>query len=479
MDVDDLILISVDDHLIEPPDLFVNHLDAKYQDRAPKLVRNEEGNDVWTFGEIVMETAALNAVAGRPKEEYGLEPQSLDEVRPGCYDVHERVKDMSAGGVLASMNFPSFPTFTARVFASDDADLSLALVRAYNDWHIDEWCGAYPGRFIPMAVPVIWDAEQTAAEVRRCAEKGCHSLSFTENPAALGYPSFHSDYWDPLWQACVDTGTVLSVHLGSSGRLSIPAVDSPPDVMITLQPMNIQSAAADLLWSRVLKEYPGLRVALSEGGNGWVPYFLDRVDRTFEMHRAWTLQDFGGRLPSEVFREHFLTCFISDPIGVELPRQDRHRQHVLGGRLPPQRLDVADRARGAERRVRGQRRPRRPDPQDDLRERHALVLLRPVPPRAEGGGHRRRAQTPGRRPRRVDHVAQHAGPHRRREARGLPLAGPASRGRPGLTPPGQPSPPVCPLGSLPAGDPAGRSRTGAPRRDMLRDPTGPCRRNPT
>ncbi|CAI7973554.1 putative TIM-barrel fold metal-dependent hydrolase [Frankia sp. Hr75.2] len=265
-----------------------------------------------------METAALNAVAGRPKEEYGLEPQSLDEVRPGCYNVHERVKDMNAGGVLASMNFPSFPTFTARVFASRDAELSLALVRAYNDWHIDEWCGEYPGRFIPQAVPVIWDAEQTALEVRRCAAKGCHSLSFTENPAALGCPSFHNEYWDPVWTACCDTGTVLSIHLGSSGRLSIPAVDSPPDVMITLQPMNIQSAAADLLWSRVLKTFPDLRVALSEGGNGWIPYFLDRVDRTFETHRAWTLQDFGGRLPSEVFREHFLTCFINDPVGIEM-----------------------------------------------------------------------------------------------------------------------------------------------------------------
>ena len=115
LDTNDLILISVDDHIIEPPDLFVHHLEAKYQDRAPKLVRNDEGSDVWKFGEVVMETAALNAVAGRPKEEYGLEPQSLDEVRPGCYEVDERVKDMDAGGVLASMNFPSFPTFTARV----------------------------------------------------------------------------------------------------------------------------------------------------------------------------------------------------------------------------------------------------------------------------------------------------------------------------------------------------------------------------
>jgi predicted TIM-barrel fold metal-dependent hydrolase len=317
-EIDDLILISVDDHLIEPPDLFADHLDAKYQDRAPRLERNDAGSDVWVFNGIAMETVALNAVAGRPKEEYGMEPQSLDEVRPGCYDVHERVKDMDAGGVLASMNFPSFPTFTARVFETDDLDLSKALVRAYNDWHIDEWCGAHPGRFIPMSVPMMWDPQETAAEVRRNAEKGCHSLSFTENPAALGRPSFHDEHWDPLWKACCDTGTVLSIHLGSSGRLSIPAADSPPDVMITLQPMNIQSAAADLLWSRVIKQFPDLRIALSEGGTGWIPYFLDRVDRTYEMHRAWTQQDFGGRLPSEVFREHFLTCFISDPIGVEM-----------------------------------------------------------------------------------------------------------------------------------------------------------------
>ncbi|MFC3775822.1 amidohydrolase family protein, partial [Mycolicibacterium holsaticum] len=82
------------------------------------------------------------------------------------------------------------------------------------------------------------------------------------------------------------------------------------------QPMNIVQAAADLLWSRPIKEYPALKIALSEGGTGWIPYFLERVDRTYEMHSTWTGQDFGGKLPSEVFREHFLTCFIADPVGV-------------------------------------------------------------------------------------------------------------------------------------------------------------------
>jgi predicted TIM-barrel fold metal-dependent hydrolase len=130
-------------------------------------------------------------VAGRPKEEYGIEPTSFEEMRPGCFDVDQRIMDMNAEGVLGSMNFPSFPGFSARLFAAcDDKELALSVLRAYNDWHIEEWCGAYPGRFTPMALPILWDPELCAEEVRRLAAKGCHSLTFTENPAALGYPSF-------------------------------------------------------------------------------------------------------------------------------------------------------------------------------------------------------------------------------------------------------------------------------------------------
>jgi predicted TIM-barrel fold metal-dependent hydrolase len=315
---DDMILISVDDHTVEPPEMFKDHLPQKYIDDAPRLVHNADGSDTWQFRDTVIPNVALNAVAGRPKEEYGLEPQGLDEIRPGCYNVDERIKDMNAGGVLASICFPSFPGFAGRLFATEDPEFSVALVQAYNDWHIDEWCGAYPARFIPMALPVIWDAQACAEEVRRVSKKGVHALTFTENPAAMGYPSFHSDYWEPLWKALCDTNTVMNVHIGSSGRLAITAPDAPMDVMITLQPMNIVQAAADLLWSKPIKDYPDLKIALSEGGTGWIPYFLERVDRTYEMHSTWTHQNFGGKLPSEVFREHFLTCFISDKTGVKL-----------------------------------------------------------------------------------------------------------------------------------------------------------------
>jgi predicted TIM-barrel fold metal-dependent hydrolase len=330
MRVDDMIFVSVDDHVVEPPDLFEGRVPAKYADAAPRVAHNERGDDVWVFDGNTIPNSGLNAVAGRPKEEYGIDPTSFEEMRPGCFDVHERVKDMSAGGVLASMNFPSFPSFSGRLFLpTADKELAASMVRAYNDWHIDGWCGAYPDRFIPMALPMLWDPEETAREVRRVAAKGCHSLTFTENPAKLGLPSFHSDHWDPMWRALVETGTILNIHLGSSGELAITAPDAPMDVMITLQPMNICMAAADLLWSRVLKEHPDLRIALSEGGTGWIPYFLDRLDRTYEMHHRWTGQDFGADLPSDVFRRHFLTCFIADPVGLNL-RADIGVENIAG-----------------------------------------------------------------------------------------------------------------------------------------------------
>ena len=273
------------------------------------------------------------------------------------------------------------------------------MVRAYNDWHIEEWCGTYPGRFIPCSLPAIWDPDVLAAEVRRTAAMGAHAVTFSENPSKLGHPSFHSDSWDPFWQACSDEQVVVCLHIGSSSQLIVTAPDAPIDCLITLSPINIVQAAADLIWSPIFRKFPDLKVALSEGGIGWIPYLLERVDYSYGRHRAWTGQDFGDRLPSEVFNEHVLTCFIDDKFGVA-SREYLNMDHVMWEcdyphsdstwPFSPEKLAVAPR--------RCQRRRRRPHlaPQRD-----APLPVRRL--RRAGRArelHRRRAAATGRRPRR-------------------------------------------------------------------------------
>jgi predicted TIM-barrel fold metal-dependent hydrolase len=321
MNLEDLILVSVDDHSIEPPEMFDAHIPDRYRDRAPRVLTDPDGAEYWQFEDERAAYMGLNAVAGCPPEEYGL-PTRYDQMRKGCWDVHERVRDMNVNGVLASMNFPTFPHFCGQLFArAKDKDLAINVVRTYNDWHVDEWCGAYPERFIPLGITPFWDPQLMADEVRRLANKGCHAVTFSENPEKLGHPGLHSDHWDPFWAACEDVGTVVCMHIGSSSSMLMTSVEAPADVMISITPMNSFLALNDLMWTPVFRKFPQIKIAMSEGGIGWIPYALERMDYVYEHHHSWTGADFGG---SDVYRDHIITCFISDEAGVE----QRHRVGV-------------------------------------------------------------------------------------------------------------------------------------------------------
>ena len=320
MQIDDMVLISVDDHVVEPPDMFKDHVPAKWADKAPRSERRPMGEghyDVWVYEGNEVPNIGLNAVAGRPPEEYNFNPTSYDEIRDGCYDVDKRVDDMNLNGVLASMCFPSFPQFCGQLFSrSNDLELGYVMLQAYNDWHIDSWCGAHPGRFIPLSIPPIWNPELMAKEVRRVSDKGCHNVTFSEDPSKLGWSSLHSEDWDPFWKACVDTNTQVCLHIGSSSTM-IDLKDAPIDVMVTLTPLNAMQAASNIIWSPLLKRFPDLKFAMSEGGIGWVPYFMERIDYVYERHHYWTMQDFGDIRPSDKAKEVFSWCFIDDKAGVQ------------------------------------------------------------------------------------------------------------------------------------------------------------------
>jgi predicted TIM-barrel fold metal-dependent hydrolase len=318
MNMNDMVVISVDDHISEPPDMFDKHLSGEALASAPKLRTTESGTNYWEYQGLTLPSVGLNAVAGRVPEEYGVEPTALAQLREGCYDVDARIGDMNVNGIAASLNFASAVGFDGGVFHRvQDKAKALIHLRAYNDWHVDEWCGSHPGRFIACALLPTWDQKAMVEEVKRLARKGCTAVSLNENPTVQKLPSIHNAYWEPLWKALADHDMVTCLHIGAGNPAPHASMETPIEAWISTMPMSICVGAADWLHLEALERYPSLKIALSEGGVGWIPYFLERSDFSHERHKAWTHSRFKGTKPSEVFRKHFLTCFIDDAFGLK------------------------------------------------------------------------------------------------------------------------------------------------------------------
>ncbi len=318
MQMDDMVIISVDDHISEPPEMFQKHLTGDDLNSAPKF-EQRNGADYWTYQGMIMTSVGLNAVVGRPPEEYGMEPQSLEQVRKGCYDPKARLDDMNVNGIAASLNFGSVGGFDGSRLFHKAPDKSQAYIhlRAYNDWHILEWCGYDRSRFIPCAILPTWDMQATVAEIKRVAGLGCNNVTLSDNPTKAGLPSIHNPYWEPMWQALAEYDITINLHIGSGNAAPHASDETPIEAWITTMPMAINVGAADWLQLSALQRYPTLRIVLSESGIGWIPYFMERADFSHARHTAWTNSDFGGMKPSEVFKKHFMSCFVDDHFGLK------------------------------------------------------------------------------------------------------------------------------------------------------------------
>jgi predicted TIM-barrel fold metal-dependent hydrolase len=310
-------VISADDHIVEPPDTFAGRIPARFAELAPQVVERDDGNQTWVFDGREIPNVGFNAVVGRPVSEYSFEPTRFDEMRRGAWDIHARIADMDINGVYASLNFPSFlPGFAGQrlQMGVSHPELALAAVRAWNDWHIESWAGPHPERIIPCQIPWLLDPVVGAEEIRRNAERGFKAVTFSEAPQKLGLPSLHSGHWDPLMQACADTGTVVNLHIGSSGTSPATAEDAPSDTVGVLFFGYAMFAAVDWLYSKIPVRYPEIRICMSEGGIGWVAGLLDRLDHMLsyhDMYGTWTPDI--GLTPAEVLRRNFWFCAVEDP----------------------------------------------------------------------------------------------------------------------------------------------------------------------
>jgi len=341
------LIISVDDHIMEPRDLWQRELPLSMREQGPRTVRQRarlgfiggrlllerdvpDGQwcDVWYFEDLVVPTGRLHAAASWPVEEQANLPATYDEFRPGAYDQASRLADMDLNHVGVSISYPNtFPRFAGQGFAErTDKKLALAALQVYNDWMIDEWCGgAGRGRLIPLTLVPLWDAELAAAEVRRCAAKGSFAIAFTENPAKLGFASLHSGKWDPLWAACCETETVVTMHIGSSSTMPTTSDDAPLAVSMALNAQNAQGSLCDWVFSGTLERFNTIKLAYAESQAGWMPFLLERMDGVWR-------EDVGGielaKAPSTYVHGRVFGCIFDDLHGLR-SRDEIGLEHLL------------------------------------------------------------------------------------------------------------------------------------------------------
>ena len=330
-------MVSVDDHVLEPPTVWQDRIPHRFLDRAPRLVETADG-EFWAYEDRLVPTGMLAASAGKAKEDFTPDATRYADMLPGCYDVHARLVDMDAAGILASLCFPSFPRFCGQIFhEAQDKELALLCVRAYNDWMVDEWCAAAPGRFIPLMIIPLWDPAAAAVEVERCAGKGVTAVAFSENPEPLGLPTIHdlSRYWDPFLRAAEDAQMVISMHVGSSSQLPAICHDAPTMANISFGAVRTAGTMLAWLFSDAFERFPRLKIALSEGNIGWMAYFLERAEQCLEVQRHWiakgvqihgydtkfetgTMADVSTIDIRQTFRDHIYGCFLRDRTGMRV-----------------------------------------------------------------------------------------------------------------------------------------------------------------
>ncbi len=332
-------IISVDDHVVEPAHLWETWLPEKHRADAPYVERHGLGGlkyvggttyeyeltddgplcDIWFYEGKMYPHKRHVASVGFERDDMTLSPITYDEMRPGCYEPKARVDDMLMNHVEASLSFPTFPRFCGQTFAeARDKDLAMACVRAYNDWMVDEWCGDSDGALIPLCLIPLWDIEAAAAEIQRNAARGVRAVCFSEIPPKLGLPSIHTGQWDPFFAACQETRTVVCMHIGSSSQMPATSPDAPPAVAATLSFNNAMASLSDFLFSGVLVRYPTLTLAYSEGQIGWLPYMLERADDVWREHRAWGgVADLVPEPPSTYYYRQVFGCFFRDRHGLD------------------------------------------------------------------------------------------------------------------------------------------------------------------
>lgn len=313
-------LISADDHIIEPGDVWTKRAPASLKDKAPHII-SRDGVEMWQVEDKVTSNTGLSAMAGKKFEEYTAKAQNYKDMRLGCYDAKARVKDMDLDGVKTQVCFPYVPSLGGEnFFELKDAQLRDWVITAYNDWLVEEFQAAAPGRLIGLGILPLYDVQKSVAELERIVKRGIKSISIPYYLEGVkGCKALIDPQYDPIWSSCEEKDIAINLHISSEKRGGWEFLKNPlpgvAEAYVTSAPLSNFQILADITWTGMLHRHPKLKVVSSEGGIGWVPYFLERADHTYNRHRFWTKSQLTQK-PSEYFHRQCYVAFINDQAGI-------------------------------------------------------------------------------------------------------------------------------------------------------------------
>ncbi len=309
-------IISADSHIAEPPGTYVDRIDKKWKDRAPHMVRAENGGDVYVVDGLPNKIPlGLVAAAGKDPEELRSMARGVpfESIYPGSWDPHARMADQDRDGISAEVIYPSIGMFLCN---HPDYDYKQACFDAYNLW-IAEFCSAHPDRLFGQGQTAMLSPEQGIKDLEQIKKLGLSGVMLPGNPKLDDYDS---PIYDEFWQACVDLGLPPSFHIltNAQDRIGGDTTRGPRLNSFLSIIRGCQDVMGMLILSGVFERNPELKVACVEADAGWVPHYMYRMDLAFKRHRHWLTAGTLSKLPSEYFKENIYVTFQDDWVAFQM-----------------------------------------------------------------------------------------------------------------------------------------------------------------
>jgi len=306
-------------------DLWTRGAPQKLRDRVPRVEATPDG-DFWIVDSQITGGVGLDASAGLKPEQFKPFGLTYKDMRPGSYDPTARLADMDADGVDAEVLYFGGPVTQY----PKDAELRTFIARTYNDWMV-ELSAAAPSRLIGLGHVPLVDVAEAIAELGRIARLGLKGFHVDPFPDERGGKPLWDQGYEPFWSLVEDTGLPISFHINIPRSQNLAALVSPdPGVkesFIALMPIALDEVVTTLTFTGILARHPRLQFVLVEGGIGWIPYLLERMDQTFEKHRFWTKSTLTEK-PSTYWHRQGNATFIRDLVGVR-ERHDAGVRNVM------------------------------------------------------------------------------------------------------------------------------------------------------